>query len=237
MAPPWARAVLEIQAVDLRIRDMKTRLGLLPKERRRIADAKKAIDVGLDVFKNEIKQYEMVVRKAESEIAELEESIRKNQQQSSLVKKNTEYQAMLAAVEMSRQRISKLESVVLENFDKIETAKTNLKKAQSEAQATVKSLKAEWMEFDELERDIKSEQQKMLAERDRLRGLLPTALGEEYDNLFNANDGTPLVPVEEGGICGHCFLKITPQTLNRASAGAIVDCDNCRHLIYMEDAQ
>ncbi len=235
MTPPWARAILDIQAVDMRIRNIDTRLGLLPKERRRIADAKKKIDEGLEAVRNEIRQNELLIKKAESETAGLENTINKNRQQSLLIKKNTEYQAMLAAIDMSTEQISRLESLILEKMEIIDGLKEKLKTATARANASVKSLKAEWGEFDELEKYVKSEKVKLIQERETLRKALPTALGEEYDRLFNANDGEPLVPVENGS-CGHCFMRITPHTLNQASIGNVVNCDNCRHLIYMEDA-
>ncbi len=237
MAPPWANALLELQTLDRRLQNLHTRLELLPKEKKRIADAKKKIDARLDVYRNDIRQQELLVRQAESEIASLEESIRKNQQQSSLVKKNTEYQAMLAATEMSRKRIGDLESLILEKFDAMEKLKTALQENTAAAQKSIKMLKKEWMEFEAAEKDIKSEQLKLTEERQKMRQSLPAGIGGEYDNLFKSGDGEPLAAVEEGGICGHCFLKLTPQTLNKALSGAVARCDSCFHLIYMTDAQ
>ena len=234
MAAPWALALLELQKIDLRIRDLNTRLTLLPKERRRIADAKAAIDAEVERYRKKVKATELAIRQAESEVNTIEHSVQKLQQQSALVKKNAEYQTMMAEIAMSRKRIGELETTALEQYDQLEKQQEDLKRQTAEASARIRALKAEWMEFDQLEKEVRQEITTQQQSRTVAAGKIEKSLVERYDSLLKEGDTTPVSPITDG-ICGNCFLKLTPQTMTHARRGAVTECDHCRHLVYLED--
>ena len=55
---------------------------------------------------------------------------------------------------------------------------------------------------------------------------------EIYKRILESDKkGKPVVPIVNGA-CSNCLLKITPQTMNAAKKGSVIQCDNCSHIIY-----
>lgn len=96
------------------------------------------------------------------------------------------------------------------------------------------SLKSEFMDLEKLAQDIRNELESVRSERNNLTAPVEDDILKRYESLLKKGDGSPLVAVRSG-ICGHCHLKITPQTLNTAAKGAVAFCDNCQHFIYLEN--
>ena len=81
-------------------------------------------------------------------------------------------------------------------------------------------------------------EQKLCAEMGNIsRTPMRDALGRlEQEGLITIlpKKGLMVSPITDG-ICGNCFLKLTPQTMTHARRGAVTECDHCRHLVYLED--
>lgn len=235
MAASWATALLAVQKIDLRIRDLKTRLTMLPVERKKLIARHHELADALAAERGKINQLELDVKKRESAIEALQSANAKLQQQSALVKKNAEYQAMLAEVESNNAKISDIESTILADFDRLEAAKAELRTTMTEANAENRLLKTEFTEFEELEAEIKKEIALQLELRVGAAAKISENIMARYTHLLaDRGEDTPLTAVENS-CCGNCCLKLTPQTMTAARNGAVAHCDNCNHLIYIED--
>lgn len=234
MAASWAEALLAVQSIDLRIKDLETRLTLFPVEKKKLVDRHLALTDKLDRRKEEIKAIELEIRKKESEVEALGAASAKLQQQSALVKKNNEYQAMLAEIAANQAKAGDIETNILGLYDRLDEIKTVLKKETAEAAAENRLIKTEYQEFDELEKEIHKEIALQQSRRQETAAQVTENLMEQYRQLSRSKDGMPLAPVEND-ICGNCFLKLTPQTMTQARNGAVTRCDNCNHLVYIAD--
>ena len=235
MAAPWVLNLLDIQKIDQRIHELNVHLGMLPAERKRIAAAKAREDAKLAAVADDARKLQQANRQDESEIAALRDKIAKIKQQSALVRKNAEYQTMMAEAEMLTKQIGTLETRVLERLEELDRTRERYRKQQQQNAAAIRDLKAEWMEFDKVEKEIKKDIETGESERRVRAKRVEKDLWETYEELLRHNDGAPLVPVKDGDICGNCCLKLTPQTLMLARRGSVVVCDNCRHLVYTEE--
>ena len=100
--------------------------------------------------------------------SELESERAKNvQANSDLVKKNAEYQAMLADIEATRTRISELETREIELYDEQENAGKALTGAEKDYSAAERAVKAELADFDTLISEIKEEVLKLKRDKKR----------------------------------------------------------------------
>ena len=118
MPAKWVQSLLELQANDLRIRDLEQRMKLLPSEMNELKAKRDRLVASTAAAAEAAHKGEREIKSAESEIARLTDESRKLQQQSAMVKKNTEYQAMLNTVALNKNRIGKLEGDVIELLDK-----------------------------------------------------------------------------------------------------------------------
>ena len=154
-----------------------------------------------------------------------------------MVKKNTEYQAMLGTIALNEKKIGDLESRVLELMDEFEASKKAYRKLKQNNEAVVNAIRAEFDELVAFAGDLKKEIAQLKAERPAdVRGVDNETLAR-YNRLLTGKDGVaPLVKVENE-ICGSCHLRVTRQAMTNMQKGAVTCCENCMHFIYLDDAE
>ncbi len=234
MAAKWAEALLALQKVDMRTSGLEQRLSLLPKEMTALKAKRDAAVAGTHAAAQAARKVEGEIKNCESEIARLQEESCKLQQQSALVKKNTEYQAMLNTIALNGKKIGEIESRILVLMDEFEEGKAHYRKVKADNDAVTTLAREEFEELLAFAEDVKKEIAHLKEERPALTKKIDPELLSRYNSLLKSkNGGAPLVKIENG-ICGHCHLRITPQAMNGISKGAVTACDNCMHLIYEE---
>ena len=102
----WTSDILTLQKFDMRLRDLEIKYRTIPQEKARMKEELEAAAAGIRGAKETLQNVERSIRETQADIAHLNEKIKKTQTQSTMVKKNTEYQAMLADIEATRTRIS-----------------------------------------------------------------------------------------------------------------------------------
>lgn len=231
----WATALLKLQNIDDRIKNVRTRLSLLPAERNRIIAAKNAAESKVTAAEKALAAHRDKIRRTEAEIQALEDKRNRVRQQSALVKKNAEYQTMMAESAMLEQEIGKLESSVLTAMEGTPALESAIVEAKKMCAAEIRKLKQEYMEFGEAEKSFRQDLESLKAERLEAANAMEQKILQPYEELHKGGDGVPLVEIGEGGVCGNCSLQLTPQTLADAKAGRFVQCENCSHLVYYKD--
>lgn len=238
MAARWAKSLLELQTVDLRIRELEARLALLPKEMGELKDKRDAAVAAVAAAATAAKKIEQERKSLESEIEALNDENKRLQQQSAMVKKNNEYQAMLGTVALNQKKVGDLESRVLERMDAFEAAKKTYREIKQENETAVNALRTEFEELVSFAADLKKEVAELKAGRseENIRGVDRDTLSR-YRQLLGGKDGiAPLVRVENE-ICGSCHLRLTRQTLTNLQKGAVTSCENCMHLLYLDEVE
>ncbi len=234
MAAKWAEMLLKLQSMDLRMRDIRARLAMLPDERNKVIQRGRTEQARREEARLELKQTELDIKSAESEIARLNESAAKMRQQSASIKKNTEYQAMLGEIAGVLNKISALESTVIESMDKVEAQRRNVRDVTAAVEASIKGIKEELTELDAFVLELRAENARLEKEAADMSATIEGPMLERYRHLLKKGQGRPVVPIENG-ICSNCRLRVTPQTLAVIARGVLANCDNCMHLVYQED--
>lgn len=224
--------LLALQDVDMKIRALKARLAMLPGER--AANEKKlaAVSAALKARQDKLKSTEVALRAAESEIARLNDNIRKLQVNSVLVKKNNEYQAMLAEIQHNKDKIGNLETKLLELMDTADAQRQEVKAEEKQSAAQIQSIKDELQELVSFEKEIKEQGRTLVVKSREFAARVEPGLLERYTRLLK-DSGVPAVKLD-GEICGNCRSRVTPQTRNACRSGTIVNCDNCSHMLYSD---
>ena len=233
MTVKWIDDLLRLQEADMRIRDLKARLQLIPKEKLKLETEFEAEKKALADAKSTSQHIEMGIKQAESGIKSLNDKIRDIQSKSAMVKKNDEYQAMLSEIENVKKKISDLETEEIELLDKFEGAKSVFGVYEKGFSEKEKNIKDGLKELDEITAEIKEEISRVEASRPDLELKVEANVLHEYGRLLPGK-GTPMVKIQDG-ICGSCHMRVTPQTLNEARKHSIVRCDHCSHLVYLDD--
>lgn len=237
MAARWAKSLLELQTVDLRIRELEARLALLPKEMGGLKDKRDAAITAVNAAATAAKKIEQERKSLESEIQALNDENKRLQQQSAMVKKNNEYQAMLGTIALNQKKIGDLESRVLERMDAFEAAKKNYREIKQENETAINALRTEFEELVSFAADLKKEVASLKANRtEDIRGVDRDTLSR-YRQLLGGKDGIAPLVRAENEICGGCHLRLTRQTLTNLQKGAVISCENCMHLLYLDEVE
>ena len=235
MPSPKITALLNLQAHDMRMRDLKLRQVTIPKELDKILARRDQLNASTTAAADKVKKLELLIKSREAEIQTLNAESTKLQQQSALVKKNNEYQAMLSGIAQNKEKISVIEEELLVKFDELEELKQQADKVKRNNAAELRSARQEFEELLAFSKTCEAEVKKLAASRTALLNGIPAELIARYERLLKGKDqGAPVVQIENG-CCGNCHMKVTLQTMNQLSKGDLESCDNCQHLIYAAD--
>ncbi len=230
----WIGPLLALQEVDMRIENLGIRLGLLPREEQKLAKELKIHHQALDAAREEYKKTELAIKQVESAISKFNEHINRLQQQSAMIKKNTEYQAMMNEIKQLKDNIGEEETKEINLLDQLEEQKSRYREQEKQFAAEQSNVNDEIAEMRQSRRDVEAEIEQLRGSRKELEAKVDaTSLGV-YNRLLKAT-GVPMARITPSGICGHCHLKVTPQTHTSAKKRDLVCCDNCSHLIYLDN--
>ncbi len=235
MPTPKISALLKLQTLDMRCRDLKLRGISIPKELDKILARRDSLNAATAAAADKVKKMELAIKAKEGEIQTLNAESAKLQQQSAQVKKNNEYQAMLAGIAQNKAKIGAIEEDLLVKFDELEALKAEADRVKRTNNAELRSARQEFEELLSFSKTCEAEVAKLQKERPALLPGIPVDLLSRYERLLKGKDqGAPVVQLENG-CCGNCHMKVTLQTLNQLSKGELESCDNCQHLIYAAD--
>ena len=233
----WAKKLIMIQEMDIRIAKIAEQLNQVPVKQQE-ADAL-YINESKDYeqAKLQLKELEVAAKHLENEIASQAEKKRVFQSKTILIKSNDEYKSALLQIEMCDQVVKNLEDQQLELMFKIETARTdvsNKKQAVEHAKKRAASVK------EDLEVLKKTCEEQIAVISQERAAAVPTAdpkLMKKYEHQRNGRNNSPLqpcvIPIRDG-VCSRCRMCMTPQICQDVAKGKIVFCPSCSGLLYCE---
>jgi uncharacterized protein len=185
-------------------------------------------------LKARLTQAELERRKADGELAELKERLKKYQGQLRSVQSSREYSAALNEIDGVEKAIRATEDRFLELEEEIETARADLTTREA-------SLPAETEQHEEKLKDWRAEQrainEELAGARDeiqRLESEIPPRDRAEFHRLVDKKQGLAVVLVV-GGSCSACHVKVRPAAMQQLKQGReIVYCDTCKRILYYE---
>ena len=234
MALSTLSSILALQQCDMRLRDLEMRLKMIPKELDAIIALRDKLNGETTAAAEKVKKAELAIKSDESRIQALNAESQKLQQQSALVKKNNEYQAMLGQIADNNRKVGELEEELLIKFDLVAELKEKAEKIKRANALELRNARTEFEELLAFSKSVKEEIAKAIADRPALTANVRDELLGVYNRLLKSKDNTPPLTKLDNGCCGNCHMKVTMQTANELSKGKIESCDNCQHLLYAD---
>jgi len=187
-------------------------------------------------LKTRLAEAEVERRRAEGELSEQKDRLKKYQTQLRSVQSSREYSAALNEIDGVERQIRTTEDRFLELEDEIE-------KARAELEGREKSLPTETEQHEERLKDWRAEQRaindELAAAQEEIReleaGIAPRDRAE-FHRLIQKKAGLAVVRVV-GGSCSACHVKVRPAAMQSLKSGReIVYCDSCKRILYYEPA-
>lgn len=232
---PDLERLIELEKVDREIARLSEEIAALP---RRVAaiEAQLAGDkANVEKAKAAIKNNEGARRKLESDIQGFQTKIAKYRDQSSSVKTNDEYRALMHEVQFAEKEISGCEDKILELMISLEGEEKSLKKAEAALKEEAAEVEKEKTEA----RQRTAEDEKLLAELTTKRNSLRSGVGDSplahYDRVMRQRKSAIAEAREQK--CQACYVLIRPQTWQEIKLNdQIISCSSCGRIFYYDPA-
>jgi len=187
-------------------------------------------------LKSRLTEAELEKRKAEGELADHKEKLKKYQAQLRNVQSSREYSAALNEIDGVEKAIRSTEDRFLELEEEIE-------KARADLDAREKTLPAETEQHEERLKDWRAEQrginEELASAREeiaRLEAGIPPRDRAEFHRLVDKKHGLAVVLVQ-GSSCSACHVKVRPAAMQILKQGReVIYCDSCKRILYYEPA-
>jgi len=231
------KALIELQAVDLRLIGIRERLARFPKQlaevearvttaRQKVATAKESLLTG----QKERKTYEM-------DVEQWKERAKKYRNQSGEVKTNEAYRALLHEIENAEREVASAEDRLLERmvsgeeYDRqVKAAEASVKEIEAAANKDRQTIQAE---YNATQKELSAAE----AARAAAMAGVPEDLVDHYERIAKRHGGIALAEIRGEG-CGQCGVHIRPhviQLLRRDNNEEFFHCETCTRILYYAD--
>ena len=178
------------------------------------------------------KQVESRRKELELEAQSFNAKIDKYSNQQLETKKNEEYQALTNEINGCKDKISDLETGILELMDEAEAADTNVKESKAAADSVQRMVDSQVTDLDARLKKLDSRLDEMDAEREKLSGEIDARTLAQYERILKLRGERVVVGIEHS-VCGGCHMKLTAQAIVSCKAQKeIVNCPHCSRLLY-----
>jgi predicted nucleic acid-binding Zn-ribbon protein len=231
---PTVEKLLVIQDRDRRIAQLKLERIRIPEQIAAAEQSLKAESARLDGLRDEAKHIEADRKKLEVDAESKRTQIIKYRTQLSLIKSNTEYQALLKEIAKVEEEIDEIETHELEVMERSDQLQPSVKTEQVTLKEATAKVEADRADLQKRIALIDQELQQFSAERQELvKQIDPDALNR-YERLMRSKNDFAVVPIRNGN-CGGCHLNVPPQLAHNAKHGTeLASCDYCGRILYWQ---
>jgi uncharacterized protein len=188
----------------------------------------------LESARQELKHIEAERKKLEIEADSRRAQILKYRGQLSLIKSNTEYQALLKEIAKTEEEITEVEDRELEFMERVEQLQSALKEEQALVKELTSKADAEKADLQKRGAAIAAELTSLQGERKKLADATDPGALSRYTRLMHSKGDYAVVPIRNGN-CGGCHLHIPPQDVHNAKHGEeLTSCEYCGRILYWQ---
>lgn len=235
-------ALLDLQEVDGRIRELEVELKDLPRRKALETARLSGVSADLEAAQEGLKYAQNRVKSYEDEAAELREKARKLKQTQSTLKSNKEYQQYSIQIDFVNHDADAAESNQLAAMDDLPSAQKRVADAQARYDQEKCGVDQFAAEIDERIAAVKTELEECQADRvEKAKAVNDPKFMLYYERLRMKR--WPVVsPLTVDGVCDGCHLVQPPSVGQLAQANArnaeagkpqsIVACTMCGRILY-----
>jgi predicted nucleic acid-binding Zn-ribbon protein len=231
---PAIPLLLELQKTDTEIAALRANLEAAPR-RIRENDAKlSGARAAVAATKEALAQLVATRKKSDFEVSEWRERVKKFKSQTSAVKTNEAYKALLHEIANAEAEIGKLEDVQLEQMMVSEEAEKKVKSAEAALAEAERTVAAERKEIENRAREVN---RKMLADislREKIAAQIPEEVLAVYSRAGKRHHGVALAEAV-GEQCRGCGMRLLPhlyQQVYQPHDHDIHTCETCGCILY-----
>ena len=229
------RSLYLLQLVDSNLDELQEMKGDLPQI---VADLTETVKQKL-ANKKELEETfkkSMVTRdKTDVEILSLKEKIEKYKTQQFQVKTNKQYDILAREIDLSQEKITKLQNDMELLEGKAMLAKEDVEKLIPELETLQTELANRKKELAAVNKEHEEEELKLQHQREKIASKISKADYQMYSRIRGAEEGRAIVAVQRNS-CGGCFNRVTPQrVLELRKNAALIACERCGRILVSDE--
>jgi hypothetical protein len=231
---PHLRPLIELQALDLRMAEIKEHQRKLPvlletaqaplnEATKQLADLTAALEAATKdrrAHEKDLETHEAQTEKLRARLSEL--------------KTNKEYQAHLFEIEMANKKKGEIEERILVYMEKVEQLQKDVTEAQVRKAEADKQFAVEKTRLDAEQATLTAELSELEQKHKEIAVTVEKELLARYTKLKASRRDQALAPVRNG-ICFGCKLQLPPQLVAEVRrSDVILTCNHCHRILYWE---
>lgn len=224
------RALTRLQHIDSRIDQIHKLRGDLPEEIRDLEDEKAGLQTRIENIESDQEETAEMRRKADRDIKEAEQLIKKYEEQQTQVRNNREYDALTKEIEAQKQRITDAEAQLEATEDSAEQFEKDIEEAEQRLQELDDLIKEKSGDLENVLEETKQEENTLEERRDEARDQVDKRYLRAYDRLRNRlRDGRAVVQLERGAAAG---FAVPPQRqVEIRQRNRVIACEHTGRII------
>jgi predicted nucleic acid-binding Zn-ribbon protein len=227
--------LIELERIDREIARLSEEVATLPKRVAAIEEKLAGDKAAVEKAKAAIKANEAGRRKLETDIQGFQQKIVKYREQSSSVKTNDEYRALMHELEFAEKQISGCEDKILELMISLDAEDKSLKAAEIDLKAEAAEVEKEKAEARQRTAEDEKQLKELAEKRSHLRGEVGDSSLAHYDRVMRQRKSA--IAEARDHKCTACFVMIRPQTWQEVLTNEqIVTCSSCGRILYYDPA-
>jgi uncharacterized protein len=231
---PAIPQLLELQRLDQAIAILRADLDGLPKQLRE-ADAKlNGARAAVAAAKEAHTQVLTHRKKLELDVEQWRGRAKKYREQTSSVKTNEAYKALLHEVANAEAEVAKGEDLVLDQMMILEEVDRRVKRTEAELKEAEQAIAAEKKQMQVQYGGKNKKLEAASAERAGIAKKVPEELLELYARIARRHPGSAMAEAREGQ-CRACGMRVLPHTLQLLRTETdeeVFRCETCGRILY-----
>ncbi|MFN3783334.1 MAG: zinc ribbon domain-containing protein [Spirosomataceae bacterium] len=225
-------ALLELQAIDSQLDELRKLRGDLPEEVRDLEDELIGIETRLKRFKTDIDSLESEIAKHRLNKKDADKLIAKYKEQQMNVRNNREFDAISKELEGQELEIQLADRRIRETEFKIREKEEEMTSIQIALDSRKIALDVKKKELEKLIAESKEDELKLIKQSEKQAVKIEERLLNAYRRIrSNAKNGLAIVSVDRGA-CGGCFNVVPPQRqADIMDKQKIIVCEHCGRIL------
>lgn len=187
----------------------------------------------LDAARARLAESQLERRTLEKDAATQQARLGKFKDQSSSVKTNKEYTALLHEIEVAKQELDAIEERILRNMDAADPLAAAVKEAEAALAAAKKQIDADRQAMAAEYLDVDRQLAESAEARQTLVAQMNARLVAQFEQLVKGRKGIAVAHVTREGLCSACYVRLRPHLFAEIRRNdGIVPCENCQRILY-----
>ena len=228
----------ELKRLDDKVARLQRDLNSIPEQIKQLEANLAKRREEFDKVKTVTDTHEKTVRKAEADLREKEDHLKKAESKMMEVKTNEEYAAAMRENDGTKKEKGVLEEKLLKLISELEEHKGKLKQAESVYKEFEVKAKAEQKTLEEERKRVSSDYEQLVGKRSTIAKDLEPSVSVLYNRILGRTRGAGAIALVDNGLCLSCNMRVRPQLYNEVlGCKAVHQCSSCGLLLILPPTQ